>query len=85
MAEVEGIAWSRQVMGEAGPHVRVLAPRVLATTHNTLAAKHVELDLGSAAVYGLMWLAVPHALLRELDGVAGCDRTARKARTIRCR
>ena len=71
MAEVEGIAWSRQVMGEAGPHVRVLAPRVLATTHNTLAAKHVELDLGSAAVYGLMWLAVPRALLRELDGVAG--------------
>ena len=31
MAEVEGIAWSRQVMGEAGPHVRALAPRVLAT------------------------------------------------------
>lgn len=54
MTEVEGIAWSRQVMGEAGPRVRALVPRVLATTHNTLAANHVELDLGSAAVYGLI-------------------------------
>ncbi len=71
MDEVEGMAWSQQVLGEAGPHVRALVPQVLATTHNTLAAKHVELDLGSAAVYGLMWLAVPRALLRELDGVAG--------------
>lgn len=67
MTEVEGLAWSRQVMGEAGPHVRAVAPRVLAATHSTLAAKHVELDLGTAAVYGLMYLAVPRALLRELD------------------
>jgi hypothetical protein len=71
VTEVEGIAWSRQVLGEDGPYVRALAPQVLATTHNTLAAKHVELDLGNAAVYGLMWLAVPRALVRELDGVAG--------------
>lgn len=70
MAEVEGLAWSRQVMGEAGPHVRVVAPQVLAATHATLAVKHVELDLGTAVVYGLMWLAVPRALLRELDDVA---------------
>jgi len=70
VADVEGMAWSREVMGEAGLHVRAVAPQVLAATHATLAAKHVELDLGTAAVYGLMWLAVPRALLRELDGVA---------------
>lgn len=70
MVEVEGLAWSRHVMGEAGPHVRAVAPRVLAATHSTFAAKHVELDLGTAAVYGLMWLAVPRALVRELHDVA---------------
>lgn len=71
MAGVEGVAWARQVLGEVGPHVRVVAPQVLVTTHNTYAAKHAELDLGSAAAYGLMWLAVPRALVQELDGVAG--------------
>jgi hypothetical protein len=71
VGKVEGIGWSRQVFGEAGPHVRTVAPKVLTAVHNTLAAKHVELDLGTAAVYGLMWLAVPRALVRELDGITG--------------
>ncbi|OZM77239.1 hypothetical protein [Pseudonocardia sp. MH-G8] len=71
MADVEGVAWSRQMFGEAGPHVRAVAPQVLTAAHNALAAKHIELDLGTAAVYGLMWLAVPRALVRELDRVAG--------------
>jgi hypothetical protein len=71
MTDVEGLAWSRQVMGEAGPHVRAEVPQILAATHDTYAAQHAALDLGSADAYGLMWLAVPRALTRELAGVAG--------------
>lgn len=67
----EGLAWSRQVLGESGPYVRSAVMRVLAATHETYAAQHLRNDLGSADDYGLMWLAVPRALVQELAGIAG--------------
>jgi hypothetical protein len=71
MADLEGMAWSRQVFGEVGPHVRSVLPRVLVTTHSRFAAMQTALNLGSAAPYGLMWLGVPRALVEELNGLAG--------------
>ncbi|MGI9000885.1 MAG: hypothetical protein ACR2GH_04390 [Pseudonocardia sp.] len=71
MTEIESLAWSQQVLGEAGPHVRSVLPRVLAATHNRYAAIHAHLELGNAAAYGLMWLAVPRALVEELAGRQG--------------
>lgn len=70
MTDLEGMAWSRRVLGEVGPHVRSVLPWVLATTHSRYAAMQTALDLGSAAPYGLMWLGVPKALVEEFNGVA---------------
>jgi len=71
MTDLEGRAWSRQVLGEVGPHVRSVLPRVLAATHGRYAAIHAVLGLGHAAAYGLMWLGVPRALVEELAALEG--------------
>lgn len=69
--ELEGLAWSRRVLGEAGPHVRAVAPQVLVDTHNLFAANNADLGLATADAYGLMWLGVPRALVAKLGNVAG--------------
>lgn len=69
--ELEGLAWSRRVLGEAGPHVRAVAPQVLLETHNRFAAHNADLGLATADAYGLMWLGVPRELVAKLGNVAG--------------
>jgi len=71
MTNLEGLAWSQQVMGEAGPHIRAEVLRILMATHDTVAAQHTALDLGSGDAYGLMWLKVPRELVKAFAGVAG--------------
>lgn len=71
MSKSQGIAWSREVLGEVGPHIRSTAPQVLAATHSLYAAYQDALDLGSAEPYGLMWKGVPKALVDEFSGIAG--------------
>lgn len=71
MTEVEGIAWAREVFGEAGPHIRSALPQVLADTHSLHAAYQVATGLASAEPYGLMWLGLPKALVEKFSGIAG--------------
>jgi len=71
MEDVEGLAWSRQVLGAEGPHVRSVLPWVLVATHNRFVATYIDLNLGNATPYGLMWLGVPKALVSEFAGLAG--------------
>lgn len=71
MTTLEGMAWSRQILGEDGPYVQSVLPRVLVATHNRYVAMQTALDLGNATPYGLMWLGVPKALVDEFAGVAG--------------
>jgi len=71
MVDLEGMAWSRQVLGAEGPHVRDALPRVLVTTHNRFVATNTALNLENAAPYGLMWLGVPKELVNEFAGLAG--------------
>jgi hypothetical protein len=71
MTDLEGLAWSQRVMGEAGPHIRAEASNILMATHNTVANLHVSIDLGRDDAYGLMWIKVPRALVMAFAGVGG--------------
>lgn len=71
MANVEAIAWSRQVFGEEGPYVRERAPQVLMATHSRYSAHQAALGLETHEAYGLMWLGVPKALADAFRKVAG--------------
>ncbi|MDQ3153864.1 MAG: hypothetical protein M3R63_19855 [Actinomycetota bacterium] len=71
MTALEGMAWSRHVLGEDGPYVQSALPRVLVATHNRYVAMQIALDLKNATPYGMMWLGVPKALVDEFAGVAG--------------
>lgn len=71
MTNLEAVAWSRTVLGEVGPYVRLRSPQVLLATHGRYVANQVALDLDTNDPYGLIWLGLPKALVEAFEEVAG--------------
>ncbi|WP_226366984.1 hypothetical protein [Pseudonocardia sp. ICBG162] len=71
MGDTKEIAWSLEVLGEVGPYVRAVVPRLLAEAHDAAATHHIGLGLPSEDAYGPIWLKLPELLASELDDVEG--------------
>jgi hypothetical protein len=71
MSLAEELAWSHEVLGEAGPFVRTEVPRILEEAHTIASTHHTGLGLQGEDAYGLIWLKLPELLVEKFRGLAG--------------